>query len=162
MPINLAAKAAMFAAQTDKTFLTLLTLTHPAAGNPPAPVTLRFVNNTEDVDQTGPTVTFKAFPFQIIFPASQADVLEVATLVIDNVDRGITTIIRNLPTPPSIKLEVVLADDPDTVQFGPLNFTWRVAEWDASIIQGELRYEELLAEPYPGDSVAPSTFPGVF
>ena len=155
MPITSAAKAALFAGQTDKVFLTLLTLTHPSP-----PLTLRFVNDNKDITSNGDL--FIAFPFQIILPSSVANELDVARLLIDNIDRGITTSIRNLSTPATIKLEVVLSDDPNNIQLGPLNFTWRIAEWNATAIQGDLRYEELLTEPYPGDRVTPATFSGVF
>jgi len=153
--LNKAAKIALFAPQTSKVFLTLLTIDHADLGAP-----LRFVNDNVDVTSNGDL--YSAFPFEVILPPERADELTVGRLRIDNIDRGITSTLRSISTAPSAAIQVVLSSDPDTVQLGPLNFTWRIADYDVSTVEGDLRFEELLGEPFPGDRVTPNTFPGVF
>jgi len=149
------AKIALFAPQTDKVFLTLITINHADLGSP-----LRFVN--DNVQIVSNSNTFLPFPFEIALPPAVADELVVASLRIDNIDRGITSTLRTITSAPTVTIEVVLSNDADNRQLGPLTFTWRVASFDAFTVEGELLFEELLSEPYPGDRVTPSTFPSVY
>ena len=155
MTLTKEAKIALFAPQTDKVFLTLVTITHTGPSSP-----LRFVNNNVSIMSNGEN--FLPFPFEVTLPPAVADELVVAKLRIDNIDRGITSALRTVSTAPIVTLEVVLSNDPDNRQLGPLTFTWRTASFDASVVEGDLLFEELLSEPYPGDRVTPSTFPSVF
>ena len=156
MPLTTAAKIALFAQETNKVFLTLVTISHDDITGGP----LRFVNDNVNITSNGDI--YSAFPFEIILPPERADELVVAKLRIDNIDRGITLALREINSAPSVTVQVILADDPNNVQLGPLNFTWRVAEYSVDIVEGDLRFEELLGEPFPGDRVTPSLFPGVF
>ena len=153
MALTAAAKTALFAQETDKLFLTLVTITAGAT-------VLRFVNDTKNI--TSNSLVYSAFPFALTFPPSVAEELAAARLVIDNVDRGITAELRAINTAPTVTLSVVLEDDPDNVQLGPMNFAWRAVQYNQSIVEGSLLFEELLGEGFPADRVTPSSFPGMF
>ena len=64
--------------------------------------------------------------------------------------------------PLAVALEVVLAASPDTVEAGPFNMTLVSAEYDAFVVTGELAFEDVLNEPFPGHSYIPSEYPGLF
>jgi hypothetical protein len=58
--------------------------------------------------------------------------------------------------------EVVLASSPDTVEAGPFTMTLVAAEYDALVVTGELAFEDVLNEPFPGHGYIPSEYPGLF
>lgn len=149
------AKLGLFASETSEVFLSLVTIDHDDLGSP-----VRIVNDLQSIVSNGDT--YEPFPFEIVLAASQAEELVTATLRICNVDRGIVTALRPLTSAPTVTIQIILASDPDSVQLGPQTFTWRVATYDARAVEGELQLEDILSEPYPGDRVTPSLFPGVF
>ena len=122
--------------------------------------TLRFVANTEDITSNG--YVYTAYPFDIRLPQECEDQLSQVPIVIDNVDRAIVDEIRSLGGAPNIALSIVLASDPDTVEYGPIDATLRNVEWNFGKITGDLQGEDLLNEGYPGHAFTPITAPGLF
>ncbi len=153
--ITITAKQAIYSQQTSEVFLVLLTIDHADLGAP-----IRVVNNTVDIVSNGNT--FIGFPFFIDMPQERDDQLARVTLTIDNVDRQIVTAVRSLTSAPSVVMEIVLASDPDTIEAGPFSFTMRDVRYDSLVVEGELSFEDVLNEPYPGDSFTPATHPGLF
>lgn len=153
--LSQAARHAVNAQETEQVFLLLLTLDHADLSQP-----IRVVNNTEDVTSRGDL--FVAYPFEIALPDEDPDSVARVTLRIDNVDRQIVQSLRSIQAPLSVALEVVLAASPDTVEAGPFNMTLIAAEYDAFVITGELAFEDVLNEPFPGHSYIPSEYPGLF
>jgi hypothetical protein len=149
------ARAALAAQETGEVFLQLVTITHEDLAS-----TLYFVNNTVDIVSRGNT--YLGWPFQITLPDEREDTMPTVQLVIDNVDRRIMEGIRLLPSAPALRLEVILASDPDTLEAGPFNFTVRGVEYDALVIQATLAPEDLLNEPAIAYTFAPKDFPGLF
>lgn len=149
------AKQALFAQETGEVFLALLTISHPELLQP-----LRFVNNTQAIVSRGQNYT--AWPFEIVLPGDQEAKPPVMTLKIDNVDREIVKTIRALTTPPTITLEIILASQPDTVEASFTGFTLRNTNYDALVVEGELRLEETISEPFPAGTFNPNTTPGLF
>jgi hypothetical protein len=157
MPRSLssAARQAIYAQQTDKVFLALLTISHSDLAGP-----IRVVNDLVNLTSRGDH--YLAFPFQIVLPEERDDQLGQVQLSIDNVDRTIVEAVRTISSPASIRLEIVIADQPDTVEAGPFDFTLRNVEYDALTVTGTLMYEDILNEPVPADSFTPNFFPGLF
>jgi hypothetical protein len=153
--LSIAARQAVNAQETNEVFLLLLTLDHEDLAEP-----IRVVNNTEDIVSRG--MTFVAYPFEIALPDEDPESVARVTLRIDNVDREIVRSLRALQAPLSVSLEVVLASSPDVVEAGPFNLTLVAAEYDALTITGELAFEDVLNEPFPGHSYVPSEYPGLF
>lgn len=50
----------------------------------------------------------------------------------------------------------------DTVEVGPFDFKLKNVTYDSLAVEGDLMFENILDEPYPGDCFLPSTFPGLF
>jgi len=151
----MAARQAVNAQETNEVFLLLLTLDHEDLAEP-----IRVVNNTEDVTSRG--MTFVAYPFEIALPDEDPESVARVSLRIDNVDREIVRNLRAIQAPLSVALEVVMASSPDTVEAGPFNMTLVAAEYDALTVTGELAFEDVLNEPFPGQSYVPSEYPGLF
>jgi len=153
--LSLAARKAVNAQETDEVFLLLLTLDHEDITEP-----IRVVNNTVDIVSQGET--YIAYPFEIALPDEDAESVARVTLRIDNVDRKIVKSLRSISSPSSVGLEVVMAASPDTVEAGPFNMTLVSAEYDALTVTGELAFEDVLNEPFPGHAYVPSDYPGLF
>jgi hypothetical protein len=153
--LSTAARQAMFAAETEQVFLLLLTIAHADLAE-----TIRVAHNSQDVVSRGET--YLAYPFRIELPADRDDQVAQVQLSIDNVDRQIVQAVRSLSGSPSVTLEVVLASSPDLLEAGPFEFSLLDAGYDALTVTGTLGYEDVLNEPYPGDSFTPNLFPGMF
>lgn len=147
---------ALLAPQTGECLILLLTLTHPSL---PAPI--RVCNDGKDVISGGQR--FIAFPFQIPPPDELDETVPRVQLRIDNVDQQIVTAIRTcVGEAPQVTLEVIAASDPDAVLLGPYRFRLRDARWNATTVEGELVYRDMLTEPWPAPLMTPSRLPGIF
>jgi hypothetical protein len=104
------------------------------------------------------------FPFDVILPDESDDAVPRVTLRIDNVDRRIVSELRSVVTnvPVTVRMTVVLASSPDTIEVGPMEFSLRDVEYTATTVEGTLLYEDVLNESFPADSFTPSRFPGLF
>lgn len=149
-----AAVAATMALNSSEVFLLLLTISHPDLEDD-----LRFVNNLESVTSNGEL--FVAFPFEVELPAQKDDSPGEARIRIDNIDRDIVKAVRTLTSPPTVKFEVIMASSPDTVEAEFTGMVLRNTSYDALIVRGVLRFEDLLSEPV-SIQITPSRFPAMF
>lgn len=157
MPRTLSAqaKAAIFAQETGEAVILLLTIEHADLAEP-----IRV--SSDAVDTVSDSITYQAFPFQITFPRDSDDAPPQVRLTIDNVDRRIVQAVRELMTPPTVNLQLVLASQPDVVEVVPGEFTLASVTFDALAVEGVLKFDDILNEPFPKDVVTPATFPGLF
>lgn len=81
---------------------------------------------------------------------------------LDNVDRAMTQTIREIFSPISVKVEVVMDNAPDTVDLEWPEYVLTNIKYDATTITGTMTLENLIREPFPGLMFTPSTAPGVF
>lgn len=142
------------AQQTDEVYLVLLTIAHPGLAQP-----IRVVNNNENATSRGNE--FVAYPFEIELPGEDSDQPPLARLRIDNVDRMIVATIREIASPPSVTIEVVLASQPDTVEVAFESLVMRNVSYDAVAVTGELVFEQIVVEPV-ATTMTPAKFPGLF
>ena len=82
-------KQAVFAAETDELFITLLTLDHDDFDDP-----IRVNSSGADVTSNGDL--YIAFPFSLVLPKEQEGVPPRAQLSIDNTDRRIVRALRGI------------------------------------------------------------------
>ncbi len=141
--------------ETDEIFLTLLTISHGDLSTP-----YYFVNNTVDIVSRGNT--FIAYPFDLPLPDSIGESIPNVSLKIDNVDRRIVDTLRSFLSPPSLKIEVVLASSPDIVELGPLDMIILKADYDVMLIEAMIVYDNNMMDLFPSDRYIPSLFPGLF
>lgn len=149
------ARAALYAPETGKVFLTLLTIDHDDMAWP-----VRLGDNLTDITSRGNVYT--AFPFVTSIPPDADGELPQVDLVCDNVTRDLITTVRSIATPASVTIEVVIADTPDTVEVGPYLFDIMSATYDALQIRFSLLYEPLMQEPFPVGIFSPTLFPALF
>jgi hypothetical protein len=164
MPLSGSAIRAAFAETTDEAFLVLLTIAHPDLAQP-----IRVVNNHVNVTSRGNV--FIGCPFQPLLPDEIEGQLPRLRMEFDNISfvdpadqqqRRISDYVRAIATPFTVTLEVILGSTPDVVEAGPLALTAVHVEYDAAIVSAELALEDVLNEPYPGDSFVPSRYRGLF
>ncbi len=154
-PLSLAALNAINAQETGEVFCFLLTLSHSSFTAP-----IRICSGGIDITSRLNLYTF--CPFEISLPPETDEAPPSVVLSVDNVDRSLIAAVRGVSDAIGIRLEVVLASSPDTVEAGPFDFLLRDVLYDALVISGTLRYEQILDEPYPADDFTPSRTPGVF
>lgn len=153
--MSLALSQSAFAQETADVWLPLLTITHPDIDP-----SIRVVFNTQAIISRGEE--FLPFPFDIQLPSEEDDAPSRARLVIDNVSREIAQAVRLIRTPPSVLIEIIRADAPDTVEMSWPNFWLRNVNWNAQQVSGELVLEDLVDEPYPAGTFTPASFPALF
>jgi hypothetical protein len=121
--------------------------------------TIRIVNDNADVTSGGDL--YSAFPFEVTLPADMPDGMPKMKLNICNIDRQIVASLRALSVAPTVVVELIRADDPDTVE-ATFHATLRNAEYNVDALACDLAYEDVLNEPIPGDLFSPNATPGVF
>ena len=153
--LSSAAQAAVFAAQTGEAFLVLLELDHADLATP-----IRVTSDAVATVSNGDTYT--PFPFFISLPGERDDQLSGTQLTIDAVDRSVIIALRSISSAPTVTMQIVLASSPDTIEAGPFVYTLKAATYNASTVEGELAFEDILNEGFPGASFVPTTQPGLF
>jgi hypothetical protein len=110
------------------------------------------------------TVEFVPFAFDVSLPNEQEDQLPQVAVTIDNIDNKILVAIRNIPGErPKIRLEVLLASQPDTVEAGPFDFSILNINYTDASIQGAIGFEDdLLSTAFPADTYTPTNSRGLF
>jgi len=155
MTLSAAFLEAVYAGRTDEVFLILLKIDHEDLASP-----IYIVNNTQNI--TSNAIEHIAFPFQLTMPDDVEDQLPAVSLTIDNVSRDVIQAVRELDSPPTVRIQVVLASSPDTIERGPYTLTLREVEYDQIAISGSLQPEDLLTEPAPVGVFSPGDYPGLF
>lgn len=152
--LSTAAVRELLAQHSGEVFLVLLTLSHPSM------TTLRVVSNTENITSRGNVYT--AFPFEIALPPDLSEELRPVRLSISNVDRRLIDEIRGIASPIAVRMEIVTAGAPNTLEVGPFDFEMASAEYGVETITATLTYEPVLFSSFPGKTFDPQLFPGLF
>lgn len=153
--ISANALRAMLAQETAEVFLVCVTITHPAID------TQRLVNNTEVVHRAAGD--YIPCPMKLVLPDQVDDQVPQVTIVIDNVDREVLRQIRLVDGVPQVRMEVILASSPDTVEAGPFDFALMSATYDVLAINGVLGYQDdVLNQQVPAQTYTPVNSPGLF
>ena len=96
---------------SDTAYFWLLTFIDPNSN-----ISLRAVNNLQDVQSRGEVYT--AFPFGLVLPTDDGAKIQNVTISFPNVGRELMRMVREYAPeyPPRIKIELVLSDSPDVVE----------------------------------------------
>ena len=159
-------RVAVYAQSTSEIPVLLVTISHD---NLSVPIRVSTDNaDTFDVDgtETRGTVSngenFIFYPMQITLPDDSEESVTSANLVIDNIDRTIMQEIRQMTDSPTVTMQLVLASSPDVVEAEFDNFKFDSISADALTITGQLSLGHFHREPFPGTSMLPSNFAGLF
>jgi hypothetical protein len=157
----------MYSQETDEIFVLLLEISNEDDPSQPIRVALDSENldsklTLGGVDTHSSAVTFVGGFFGIELPEEAGDNISSVRMSIDNVDREIVASIRRASEPPEVRMWVVLRSSPDEVEVGPYYLVLQSAEYDASIVTGELAFEDVTNRRYPKDEFTPYIVPGLF
>lgn len=167
MPTSLNFRRAAYAAETGRGGIVLITITHADFLE-----TIRVCNNptqrlsTPLTDIVYGTVSrgeqYIYFPMRLKLPSDTDSGPGAVNIEFDNVHRDYIEAIRSIFTPPSVALELVLDDDPDTVECTWPEFFLTNVRYDELVITASLNLELLTTEPFPCGTYSPAYFPGLF
>lgn len=101
-------------------------------------------------------------PLGFSLPDDKSDTPPLVTLTLDNVDQDLVSILRGITSPLTVKLEIVLASTPDTVEVSFPSFEMTDIAVTEGQITGTLAIDARVNEPYPSGQFTPGGFPGVF
>jgi len=153
MALSQGALQAVLSSATSKVFLQCLVISHPEI------TPLYLVNDTQDLQRA--EATFQRFPFGVSASTQSEDKAPSIKIMADAVDQRIIRRLRNLAgkrVKANIRYEIVLAESPDTVEFGPVDFELQSAaggsattiDLTASVLKGAID------DAFPKDQFAPS------
>lgn len=120
----------------------------------------RFVENGVDIISNGQT--FSASAISVRMPTDTDAEVAVASIVVENVSHTIVADLRQETGVPTIVVSHVLASAPDDEFYGPWEFDVVNTSVTAQAIRAELRFDDLLNEPFPVGGFTPNNFPMLF
>lgn len=101
-------------------------------------------------------------PMQITLPEDSDELITQARIEIDNINQGIMIAVREMTTPPTISMQVVMASTPNVVEFSGTGMILLGVDADPMTISGTLSKRHFFGEPFPGGSMLPSNFAGLY
>src|SRR5215207_529156 len=163
--LSLTFREAIYAQETGQVPVALLTIDHESLSAPlliSSDPTTRLSTDPLIYGTTSRGDDYLFLPFGITLPDDHEEAGPQAQITIDNVSREHISLIRSVATPPTVTLELVLADSPDTVEIAFPSFDMTKADYTATSITIALTIDPLVTEPFPAHSFDPATFPGLF
>jgi hypothetical protein len=164
-----AAIRAVFSPDADDDLIFLLTVYSPADG---VTVLARLADSyTKRISETADEVVYGVtsnsndytfLPMEISLPSEDEAQAPKCSIVMHDVTRYLTPIIRNLSGPPRIKLELVLSKTPDIVEVSFTDFYINSFNYNSDSVTAELSMIDYEREPFPMHSFTPKYFPGMF
>lgn len=146
--------AEMFGQTSSDPYLMLVSLSHSSFP------TVRLVNNTVDIVSRGQT--FIAFPMNIRLPGDDGETAREVTIEFDNVSRELIDELRSVTTAIDVKIETVLASDPDQVQMSIEDLKMRGVTYDLRKVSAKLFMDNFLNTALTSEKYDPQHYPGIF
>lgn len=146
----------IYAQSSGDPFLTLFTLEHSDWVGP-----IYLVNNTESIVSNGNT--FEPFPVNLTLPADDGETVPKVKISFDNVSRELVEEIRSVTDNGiTVKLEMVLASDPDTVEMEIAELRIISVMYDAKKIEATLTLDDFMNTEMTAEKYTPTNYPGLF
>jgi len=187
--LSAAAIKAMFSTESDASLITLITIYDPTSTNANA-VAARICDNylqrldtntiiglagyPADANSVGTNGNdlvygvvsnnnnFIFVPVEISLPSEEDNAAPKCSLVIHDVTRYLTPIIRDIQSPPRVLIELVLTSTPDRVEASFSGFYISNITYNADSVTCELAMTDYAVEPFPCFTFTPQYFPGIF
>lgn len=163
--VSLTLRNAMNAQQTDEIPIVLIEIAHPDFAGTlrlSSDPTERFGTDPLRYGTTHDSNEYLFCPMSIELPDDIDERAPRARLAIENVSREIVDEARSITSPPTAKIMIVLASDPETIEVEYPEFDLENVSFNADVISVEMGLQSLEDEPFPGGTFAPSGFPGLF
>lgn len=161
MSISPTLRSALNRESADVEIVVLLTISHETLAEPirvtDSPVQ-KFDDEIYGLDSRGDRFIYIPFEFTM---AGQGEGDNRVQIRIENVDREITVALRNITSPPTAIVELVMAVAPDVVEMSFPDLYMRDVAGDVLSISAELSGNRMEMERYPKDGYSPSLYPGV-
>lgn len=163
--LSLNFRKALFTQESGEIPIFLLTITHPALAVPiylSTDATTCLTTDPLTYGTVSRSVTYLYAAASVTLPDEQDKSPPACKLTIENVTRGLIPLARSVSTPPTVKIEAVLASALDSVEM-----TWPVMDmshlsYDAATLEFDLTMDALVTEPYPAGTFSPAHFAGLF
>jgi hypothetical protein len=169
MPVTLSFRQAVYDPESGHFPIALIRISHADLTDDiliSTDPTQRIAELTTDTEVVYGTVsrgnTYLFFPVRLKLPDDTPDGPGEMQIEIDNVHQQYTETIREIHSPPLFNVELVMDDDPDTVEAQWPEFELRHVQYNESTITGTLKMESFTSEPFPAGSFTPAQFPGLF
>lgn len=146
--------AQLYGQVSSDPFLMLVTISHSSFE------TLYLVNNTESIVSRG--ITFEAFPMEITLPGDDGESSREVRIDFDNVSLELISEFRKITTPADVKVEMLLASEPDIIQLSIEDLKLRNISYNKSRISARLFMDSFLNIELTSEKYNPSNFPGLF
>ena len=160
---------AVFSPESDADLIFLLTVYDPLDDTTPI---LRLADGfTQRISETADEViygvvsnsqNFIFLPMEISLPSEEEAQAPRCSLVLQDVTRYATPIIRSIDASPRIKMELVLSKTPDIVEVSFTDFYITNFTYNANQVTADLSMIDMEREPFPVHSFSPKYFPGLF
>ena len=160
---------AIFSPESDADLIFLLTVYDPLDDTTPI---LRLADGfTQRISETADEViygvvsnsqNFIFLPMEISLPSEEEAQAPRCSLVLQDVTRYATPIIRSIDASPRIKMELVLSKTPDIVEVSFTDFYITNFTYNANQVTADLSMIDMEREPFPVHSFSPKYFPGLF
>ena len=160
---------AVFSPDADDDLIILLTIYNPLNESE---VISRLADGftkriSETADEVLYGVTSNSFdytflPMEISLPSEDEAQAPRCSIIMHDVTRYLTPIIRTITSPPRIKLELVLTKTPDVVEVSFTDFYINNFSYNADAVTADLAMIDYEKEPFPMHSFTPRYFPGMF
>ena len=163
--VSLRFKSAVFEQETDEVPICLLTVTHESLSEPifiSSDPTTRLSDDPLLYGTESRGEQFIFLPFEFTLADDRSDSAPRVALTMDSIDRSLVPILRSFATPPSVKLEIVLASDPDVVEITMPVLQMSDATIEEKYISTNVIADGLINEPHPAGQFTPGAFPGLF
>lgn len=159
-------KQAAYAQETDEVFVTTVTLSSDELTDDiricddPTTALTALGDDIYGIESNGETFVF--MPYDIWLPRDDKSGAVSARIAVQNTDRAIVRHARSVTRPINVKIQTVLASDPDTVEIEFDNFQLSNVKYDVMKVEGDLTLNYWGLEPFPSHNFTPSKFPGLF
>jgi len=147
--------AQLFSQESNDPFLTLVTLSHASFSQD-----IRLVNNTKNITSRGQE--FQAFPMSIRLPVDDGETARSFTIEFDNVSLLLIEEIRQVTTPISVKIEMILASIPNDVQMSQEDLLIQNISYNKTRIVASIVLDNFLSTEVTSEKYGPLNFPGLF
>lgn len=163
--VSLNFRKALFSQESGEVVIFLLTISHPFLAAPirlSSDPTTRLTTDPLVYGTMSRSQTYLYADCAVSMPDEQDRTAPACKLIIPNVTRDIIPLARSVSTPPSVKIELVLASAPDTVEVSWPAMDMTNLSYDAIALTFDLTVDALTTEPYPAGNFDPASFPSLF
>ena len=149
-------RAAVRSPATGEVPVALLTIEHAGLAAP-----IRLADNDEPIMRGG--IVYEAAPMRLSLPRDGLTGAVTGSARIPDPGRAYGNALRALSSPPTLRIEIVLASTPEAVEERYERLEIRNSDAAAGgVLAIAFGHDDLRREPFPAHTVGPESFPGAY